>query len=34
DIANIAKNILGDVKSYNDNVSIEGFFKKLFSIFS
>ncbi|MDU1320486.1 MAG: MinD/ParA family protein [Clostridium botulinum] len=34
DIINIAKNILGNVKSYNDNVSIEGFFKKLFSIFS
>ena len=34
DIVNIAKNILGNFKSYNDNVSIEGFFKKLFSIFS
>jgi len=34
DIISIAKNILGNSKIYNDNVSVERFFKKLFSIFS
>ncbi|WP_251860471.1 MinD/ParA family protein [Clostridium sp. Marseille-Q2269] len=34
DIISIAKNILGNYKRHNDNVSVEGFFKKLFSIFS
>ncbi|KOR25877.1 MinD/ParA family protein [Clostridium sp. FAM 1755] len=34
DIISIAKNILGNSKIYNDDVSVERFFKKLFSIFS
>ncbi len=34
DIVSIAKNILGNSKIYNDNISVERFFKKLFSIFS